>query len=168
MKNSLVITPRMTLGLAWEYQFEQDLLALDYDYKLKNKYALDLRWDAYDWLKIASEARRETDITAAAPGADDERTLTDTLRAGFDITAIDWLRVAGKAEFKSEGKIAADTGGSVDKVEEEKYELDRQEPHRRILGFDLERHHVDQAHRRLAHEPRDQDQGRPEAQVSAA
>ena len=43
----------MTLGLVWEYQYEQDLLALDFDYKLKNKYVLDLRWDAYDWLKIS-------------------------------------------------------------------------------------------------------------------
>jgi len=123
LKNSLVIGPRMTLGLAWEYQFDQDLLALDYDYKLKNKYVLDLRWDAFDWLKIASEARRETDLIAAVDGADDERTRTDTLKTGFDLSSISWLRVAGKAEFTSGGKVAANSGGSTDKTEEAKYEL---------------------------------------------
>jgi len=123
LKNSLVIGPRMTLGLAWEYEFDQDLLALDYDYKLKNKYLLDLRWDAFDWLKIISEARHETDLVAAVGGADDERSRTDTLKAGFDFTSISWLRVAGKVEFKNEGKVKADSGGSVDKIEEERYEL---------------------------------------------
>jgi len=123
LRNSLVIGPRMTLGLAWEFEFDQDLLALVFDYKLKNKYLLDLRWDAFDWLKIISEARRETDLTAAVDGADDERLRTDTLKAGFDLTSISWLRVSGKAEFRNEGKVAANTGASVDKIEEEKYEL---------------------------------------------
>ena len=31
----------MTLGLRWEYQFDQDLLLLDYDYKVKNQYLLE-------------------------------------------------------------------------------------------------------------------------------
>jgi len=123
VKNSLVIAPRMTLGLAWEYQYEQDLLALNFDYKLKNKYALDLRWDAFYWLKINSEAKRETSLEAAVVGEEDERTLTDSLRVGFDLTSIPWLLLNGKAELKSEGKIVANAGGSVDKIEEEKYEL---------------------------------------------
>ncbi|MHB8835927.1 MAG: hypothetical protein ACYC9Y_09485 [Candidatus Methylomirabilia bacterium] len=123
LKKSLVIAPRMTLGLEWEYQFDQDLLALEYDYKLKNKYVLDLRWDAYDWLKFTSEARRETDLTAAVDGEDDERAVIDGFKAGFDLTSISWLRVSGKAEFRSEDKIVANTGGSVDKIDEEKYEL---------------------------------------------
>jgi hypothetical protein len=123
VRNSLVIAPRLTLGLVWEYQYEQDLLALEFDYKLKNKYVLDLRWDAYDWLKITSEARRETDLLAAVEGEDDERTRTDTLKAGFDVSSVPWMLVSGKAEFKNEGKVVADSGGSVDKLEEEKYEL---------------------------------------------
>lgn len=123
LKNSLVIAPRMTLGLSWEYQFEQDLLTLDFDYKLKNKYVLDLRWDTFDWLKITSEAGRETNLTVAVVGEDDERMVTDGFKAGFDYSAISWLRVSGKAEFKKDGKIATNTGGSVDKVAEEKYEL---------------------------------------------
>ena len=156
----------MTLGLAWEYQFDQDLLALDFDYKLKNKYVLDLRWDAYDWLKIVSEARRETDLIAAVAGEDDERTVTDTLKAGFDLTSISWLRVSGKAEFKNEGKVAADTGGSVDKIEEEKYELIAKNRFGDFWDLTCGRHHLEQAHRRCAHESRDQGQGRPEAQAA--
>ncbi len=123
LKNTLVIAPRLTLGLSWEYQFEQDLLALEYDYKLKNKYVLDLRWDAFEWLKITSEARRETDLLADTEGEDDERIVTDTLKGGFDFTSIPWLRVSGKAELKSDGKVAAGSGGSVERVEDEKYEL---------------------------------------------
>ncbi len=124
LKNSLVLAPRLTLGLGWEYQFEQDLLALDYDYKLRNKYVLDLRWDAFDWLKITSEARHETELIAAVDERrDDERTLTDSFRAGFDLTSISWLRVSGKTEVTSNDKIVANTGGSVDKVDTEKYEL---------------------------------------------
>lgn len=123
LKNSLVLLPRLTLGLTWEYQFEQDLLALDFDYKLRNKYVLDLRWDAFNWLKITSEARRETELVAALEGEDDERALTDSLRGGFDFTAIPWLRLTGKAELTKGAKIVANTGGSVDKLDVEKYEL---------------------------------------------
>ena len=123
LKNSLVIGPRMTLGLSWEYQFDQDLLTLDYDFKLKNKYAVDLRWDTYDWLRITSEARRETDLTAAVDGQDDERARTDGLKAGVDLTSISWLQVSGKAEFKNEGKIKSKSGGSVDKITEERFEF---------------------------------------------
>lgn len=123
LRNSLAITPRLSLGVSWEYQFEQDLLQLTYDYKLKNKYLLDLRWDLMDWFKITGEARRETELTASVPGEDDEQTLTDTFKAGFDVTPTAWFRLAGKAEFKSEGKIMDLTGGSVGQVDEEKYEL---------------------------------------------
>jgi len=123
LKNSLLLTPRITLGVIWEYQYEQDLLGLEFDYKFQNKYGLDLRWEAFDWLKISSEARRETDHTAAAPGEDDEHSVTDTLKASFDIARLSWLQVSGRAEFKSGGTIAAGTGGSVDKIDEERYEL---------------------------------------------
>lgn len=123
LKNSLVISPRLTLGLSWEYQYEQDLLALEFDYELKNKYVLDVRWNAFDWLKFTTEARRETGLLAEVHGEDDERSRTDSIKAGFDFTSISWLRVSGKAELKNEGKIIANTGGSVDKIAEEKYEL---------------------------------------------
>jgi hypothetical protein len=124
VKNSLLLSPRMTLNASWEYQYDQDLLALDYDYKLKNKYVLELRWDAYEWLKITSEARRETDMTAAVvAGEDDDRAVTDGFRAGFDMTSIPWLRISGKAEFRSEGKVQSGSGGTVAKTTEEKYEL---------------------------------------------
>jgi len=123
LRNSLVIGPRMTLGVSWEYQFEQDLLAVDFDYKLKNKYILDLRWDAYDWLKITSEARHETDLKAAVPGEDDERSSTDSFKTGFALNMISWLQFAGKAEYRSDGKVGALSGGSVDREDEDKYEL---------------------------------------------
>lgn len=122
-KNTLALSPRLQLGLSWEYQFEQDLLGLEFDYELKNKYVADLRWDLMPWFKITGEAKRESEATIAVPGEDDERTLTDTFKAGFDLAPSPVFRVAGKAELKSQGKVVDDSGGSVDQVDEEKYEI---------------------------------------------
>ena len=122
-RNSLVIAPRLTLDLSWDYEYEKDFLDLDFDYKLKNKYVLGLRWDAFDSLKFSGEARRETDLMVAVDGEDDERGVTDSIKGGFDLTSISWLQLSGTAELRSEGKIAAGTGGSVDNLDEEKYEL---------------------------------------------
>ncbi len=123
LKNSLAINPKMTLGLSWEYQLDQDLLALDYDYKLKNKYLADMRWDFMPWLKVTGEAKRETERTMAAVGEDDEGSLSDGIKAGFDLSLISWLRLAGKAEYTSKEEISADSGGSVDPEDETKFEL---------------------------------------------
>jgi hypothetical protein len=123
LRKSLDFAPRIRLDLSWEYEFEQDLLALDFDYKFKNNYVLQLRWDFNDWLKLIGEARRETDHTEATVGKDDEESLTDTLKAGFDLDVISWLRFAGKAEFTWGSAVAALTGGSVDLDNKEKYEL---------------------------------------------
>lgn len=123
VKNTLNITPRMNIALLWEYQFEQDLTSLTFDYKVSNKYSLDLHWDAYETLKITSAARRETQHLAAIEGEDDEQGVSDSFNAAFDLTTIPWLRVSGKADFKNESKIAALSGGSPSKTEGEKYEL---------------------------------------------
>lgn len=122
LKNSLVVGPRLTLGLLWEYQYDQDLLALDFDYKLKNKYALDVRWDTFDWLKVTGEARRETDISTIVD-EDNVESVTDTLKAGFVMTSISWLQISGKAELKRDDKIAKNSGASVDQTDEDKYEI---------------------------------------------
>ena len=123
LRKSLDIAPRITLGLSWEYEFLQDLLALEYDYKFKNRYLLDLRWDFNDWLRINGEARRETDHTEATEGLDDEESLNDSLRAGFDLSLVSWLRIAGKAEFTWDNVVAPTSGASVDREYTEKYEL---------------------------------------------
>jgi hypothetical protein len=123
LKNSLQISPRITLGVTWEYQFEQDLFVLEFDYKLKNKYLAELRWDAMDWFKVTGEARRETELTAAVPGEDDEQTVTDTFKAGFDVLPVAWLRFTGKAEIKRKDDLTSGSGASVDQLDEEKYEV---------------------------------------------
>lgn len=123
LKNSLELTPLLVVGAAWEYQFDQDLMLLTYDYKVKNQYLLDMRWDPMWWLKVSAEAKRDTELTAAVPGEEDVRSATDTVKAGFDLSLIQWLRLAGKAELRNEGKIAVGSGSSVDRIEEDKYEL---------------------------------------------
>ena len=135
LKNSLVIGPRMTLGLAWEYQFDQDLLALDFDYKLKNKYVLDLRWDAFDWLKIASEARRETDLDCGGGRgrrrADEDRHAEGRFRPHFDFL-VAGVRQGGVQERRQgrgrHGRLRGqDRGREV--------RTDRQEPLGRTSGI---------------------------------
>lgn len=123
LKNSLEITPKVTVDLEWERQFDQDLLELTYDTKLKDKYQISLRWDLLEWFKVNGAARRETDKTAALAGEDDEQAVTDTVTAGFDFTLIEWLLLAGKAEFKYGDKIPSLTGSSLDQSVDEKYEL---------------------------------------------
>jgi hypothetical protein len=121
-RNSLELTPRLTVGLTWEYQFDQDLLQLEYDYKLRNQYGIEARYDLIDWVKVYGELRRGSDLTVAAGAEEDDRRLTDTLRAAVDADPWDWLRLSGKADFKKEQGVVPDTGGSVDVLEEEKYE----------------------------------------------
>ena len=91
--------------------------------------------------------------------------MTDTFKAGFDLTRLSWLLVSGRAEIRSEGDIVANTGGSVDNLDEDKYELIVKNRLGEFLGFHLERDHIEPAHRRLALETRDQNEGRAEAQV---
>jgi hypothetical protein len=123
LKNSLVLTPRLTVRASWEYGFDQDLLVLDYDYKVTNKFLLDGRWDMMDWLKVAAEAKRETETQVFGPGEDDKEKLTDSLRGTVDIAPVEWLALGGKAELRREQTVDQLTGSSVDVVDEQKYEV---------------------------------------------
>lgn len=123
LKKSLQLTPRMSAGVTWEYQFDQDLLELDYDYKVKNKYGFDVRWDVLSALKVTGEARRETEMEAAKENGDDTSKVTDTLKGAFDYDLASWLRLGGKAEWKWDSAIEDGTGGSVDETEDRQYEL---------------------------------------------
>lgn len=123
LKNSLTLAPRMTLGLSWEYQFDQDLLELSYDYKFKNRYQIELRWDMTNWLKFIGDARRETESKVAIVGEDDTRTLNDSVRFGFESTLIKWFRIAGKGEVKQVQSVRDLSGGSVNVTQDEKYDI---------------------------------------------
>lgn len=123
LKKSLLLSPRLSGAVTWEYQFEQDLLQLEYDYRVENKYDLDIRWDALPTLKVTGEAKRETELEAAVPGADDLDKVTDSLKAAFDYEPARSLRFGGKAERKIKQEVDDGTGGSVDRTEDEQYEL---------------------------------------------
>lgn len=123
IKKTLELSPRMTAAALWEYQFEQDLLELEYDYRVSNKYGLEVRWDPLAGLKVGGEIKRETETEAAEVGVDDVGKVTDTLKAAFDYEPVRWLRLGGKAERKYEEEIEEGTGGSVDRTEDRQYEL---------------------------------------------
>jgi len=123
LKNSLALTPRLTLRASWEYGFDQDLLVLDYDYQVTNKFLLDARWDLMSWFKVTGEAKRESELRVQVPGLDDTKKLTDSVRGGFDLAPVQWLNVAGKAEFSRNDSVEDATGASVDRIEERKYEV---------------------------------------------
>lgn len=123
VRSSLDLTSRLGVVLSWEYTFDQDLLALDYDYKVDNKYAIEGRYDMLPSLKFLVGAKRDTTATEPATGRERKAEVTDSVRGSFDFTPIDWLRFNGKAELKTKQTIAEDTGGSVDRTDEENYEL---------------------------------------------
>jgi hypothetical protein len=123
LRNSLDLTPLLNLVLSWEYGLDQDLLQLEYDYKVDNKYALDLRFDVFPALKLTAGAKRDTTRTVPVPGQETKEEVVDAVRGGFDFVATESLRFSGKAEFKSKASIAENTGGSVDRTTEENYEL---------------------------------------------
>ncbi|HWR97301.1 MAG TPA: hypothetical protein VN317_02685 [Candidatus Methanoperedens sp.] len=123
LKKSLELSPRLNAGVTWEYSYDQDLLQLEYDYKVQNKYGLDARFNVLPSLKVTGEAKRETELEAALPGAEDTRQVTDTFKAAFDFEPVRWLRLGGKTERKFEQAIKEHTGGSVDLSDDEQYEL---------------------------------------------
>lgn len=123
LKKSLELSPRMSVGATWEYQYNQDLLELDYDYKVQNKYAFDLRFDVLPMLKITGEARRETEREVANDSGEDTSKLTDTVKGAFDYDLVDWLRFGGKAEWRWESSVDENTGASVDHADDQQYEL---------------------------------------------
>jgi hypothetical protein len=123
LKNSLLLTPRMTLDLSWEYQFDQDLLALEYDFKVNNKYAATLRYDLLDWVNLTGDLKRETDFVGGADDEENTRSLTDSLKLQTDLSPVEWLKFSGRAEYKHGEDLAVLTGASVDTVDEESYEV---------------------------------------------
>ena len=72
---------------------------------------------------MTGETKRETELEAAVPGADDLDKVTDSLKAAFDYEPARSLRFGGKAERKIKQEVDDGTGGSVDRTEDEQYEL---------------------------------------------
>ncbi len=123
LKNSLDLTPLLSVGLSWEYAAEQDLLQLEYDYSVDNKYLLDVRYDMFPALKLSGVAQRETELEVRTEGHEDKQGVSDSIRAAFAFSPVGWLRLGGRADWKSKGSMDEGTGGSVDRDEEEGYEL---------------------------------------------
>lgn len=120
--NTLALSARTVLDLTWEGSYEQDLLALDYDYNLDNKYGIKLTHQLMRGLKISAGAERAIEHTEALEGEDDEDKVVDTLRASVDLEPFKSVRVSSRAEFRMSDDVPADSGRSVEEVDEEKYE----------------------------------------------
>jgi predicted porin len=122
MRKSLDLTPRLSLALIWEYQFDQDMLQLSYDTRLNNVYEADLRWEALNWVKLGADLKRESNHQYGKPGDDDVEKLNDTLRFAADLDPMRWLKIASRAELSSKQDTAKNSGNSPTIREEEKYE----------------------------------------------
>ncbi|HEY5998938.1 MAG TPA: hypothetical protein VI078_06485 [bacterium] len=123
LQKSLELTPRLRGDLTWEYTFDQDLLKLDYEYQVTNKFDLEVRYDVLPNLKVAASAKRDTEMQESIPGEDDTAKVTDTLNGAFDFEPVNWLRIGGKGELKYEDEVAEDTGRSIDTNDDRKYEF---------------------------------------------
>lgn len=121
-KNTLSLLPRLSAGLSWDYEFAQDLLQLDKDYKISNQYALSLRYDVLSWILMSGDLRRKSDLTVNLAGEDNEQTLSDSASANLNIQPLRWLSINSKAEFRDDHSVSANSGASVKQVQSEKYE----------------------------------------------
>jgi hypothetical protein len=123
LRNSFNLLSQLTFALSWEYSFDQDLLALDYDYKVDNRYSLDVRWDMLPWLKFAGAATRETNRVVNAVGEGEDRDFNDSLKGTLDANPVSWLQLGATVEFSRDEALSEITGGAVDRSEERKFEL---------------------------------------------
>lgn len=123
LRKQLDLTPRLHTTLTWEYNFDQDLLELEYDHKVQTRYELDARYDVTPSLKVTGNAKRETERESAVAGVDDTGKVNDTLKAAFDFEPSKWLRFGGKTEWNFEESLEEDSGASIDHADDRQYEL---------------------------------------------
>jgi len=123
LRKSLDLTPRITGGFQYEYEFEQDLLIQEFDYRAKQEFRFDLAWQLNRWLDVEALAGRQFQYERSRPPEEGEDELTDIVELNFTAAPWDSLTFAGKAQWEWEKQIDTETGASVEKEDTEKYEL---------------------------------------------
>ena len=123
LRKSLDLTPRITGGFQYEYEFEQDLLVKEFDYRAKQDFQFDLAWQLNRWMEVEGLVEREFQYQRNRPPEEAEDELADTVELRFTATPWRSLTFAGKAQWEWDKSIDTETGGSVEKDDKEKYEL---------------------------------------------
>ena len=122
IQKSLQLTPRMSLKGGWEFNYDEDLLGLDYESKSTNKYQAQLRYDPVSALKLTADFKRELTEDRNRLPEDDEQGLSDNVTLAADLEPFRWLRISSKADVKWDEDVKDGTGASVDRRRQETYE----------------------------------------------
>jgi len=117
------LTTRMSLELLWEYEYEEDLLSLDFETKENGKYQAKLRYDPLNWARLTALFKRETKAEDLPLPRDGSSSVTDNLTLQADLQPLKWLRLAGKADIKWDEGLSDGSGRSLDLGREENYEV---------------------------------------------
>jgi len=130
---SLDFTPSIVGDLQYEYQFEQDLLLLDFDYNTSQKMAFDLAWKLTEWLQADAQATRQYEYTRNRPPEEKEESLQDSIAVGFSGELPGQIEFAGltfghidfegQAEWEYDKNVPSRSGGTVETDETARYEL---------------------------------------------
>lgn len=123
LDKSLDLTSRLQADLKYEYEFEQDLLVQDFDYKVAHDMGLALDYLLLHWLEVQGELTREVLTEYDVPPKDKDQALTDTVVLAFNADPRRWLLIAGKSKWEFRKEIEANSGATVDVTENAVYEL---------------------------------------------
>jgi hypothetical protein len=130
---TLDFTPRISGSFEYDYQFEQDLLLLDFDYNTSQGLRFDLAWKLAHWLEADAQVERQYEYARNRPPEEKEESLSDSFTVGFagdlpgqlELAGLTFGRISfeGQAEWQSDKDIPSGSGGSVDTDETGRYEL---------------------------------------------
>jgi hypothetical protein len=130
---TLDFTPRITGDFEYEYQFEQDLLLLDFDYNTSQRIAFDLAWKLAEWLQADLQGERLYEYTRNRPPEEKEESLQDSIAVGFSGELPGQIEFAGltfghvefegQAEWEKDKDVPTGSGGTVNTDETGRYEL---------------------------------------------
>lgn len=124
LQKSLVLTPRLTADLEYEYEFNQDILRIEEDYSLNQDLGLVVDYSVMRWLDAKAEFKRETEELVHIFPDETEETLDDTVTLSFRARPVKSIEVRGKADWEFARTIDADTGASVEDDTSATYEVD--------------------------------------------
>ena len=123
LQKSLILTPRLKADLAYQYEFEQDLLFLEMDYRLSNDLGLGLTYEMFNWLEMTADFERTILKTVNVRPQDDDEEVEDLISLGFTFEPVRWFSVIGQAEWNLEQKIETLSGATLDEKDEATYEI---------------------------------------------
>lgn len=123
LKSGFVIPRNFVVSLAYDMDYEQDFLEVDYDYELSHKLTGEIKRDFLRWASTSIKYEGTSEVTyAALPYEEDEETVKNKLTGNIKAKPLTWLALDTKAERELTTEIVGETGRSVNEEDVRKYE----------------------------------------------